>query len=91
MADPIDDGGPAFPVSTRNQEFGCYGHQDNVGTWQYGGMTLRDYAAIRFAAAWVAAISARPHGERDDAVAIEANRLGLLQADAFIEQRRDHG
>lgn len=40
------DGGPAFPASTRpmQDEYG-YGHQDGHSTWQYGGMTLRDYFA----------------------------------------------
>lgn len=48
MADPIKDGGPAFPVSTQvslNSEHGNYGHQDGPRTWQFGGMSLRDYFA----------------------------------------------
>lgn len=42
------DGGPAFPASTRpmQDEYG-YGHQDGHSTWQYGGMTLRDYFAAQ--------------------------------------------
>jgi hypothetical protein len=82
VANPIDDGGCAFPAEQ---------HETQDGRWNQTfdpGMTLRDYAAIRFAAAWVAAISGRPHSEPDSAVAVEANRLGLLQADAFIQQRR---
>ncbi len=40
------NGGPAFPVSTRStvdQESGAFGHQDGAVTWQFPGMTLRDY------------------------------------------------
>lgn len=43
MAD-FKDGGPAFPVST-SLEAGQYGHQDGPQTWQFPGMTLRDYFA----------------------------------------------
>ncbi len=44
----INNGGPAFPVSTRpmGTEEG-YGHQDGATTWQYGVMTLRDYFAAQ--------------------------------------------
>ena len=38
----IETGGPAFPVSTSNEEDG---HQDGPNTWQFPGMTLRDYFA----------------------------------------------
>ena len=42
----MTDGGPAFPVSTRScvSDSG-YGHQDSESTWQFGGMSLRDYFA----------------------------------------------
>lgn len=44
----IKDGGPAFPVSTRlDDTVNEYGHQDGNSTWQYGGMTLRDWFAGR--------------------------------------------
>ena len=44
----INDGGPAFPVSTRVEEgAACYGHQDGPATYQFGGMTLRDYFAAK--------------------------------------------
>ena len=86
----INDGGPAFPVSTRScvSDSG-YGHQDSESTWQFGGMSLRDWFAGRFASAWVIAISRR-HAERgyeDEAAAVEANRLGLIQADAMLKAR----
>ena len=39
---------PAFPVSTRPSDDGLsFGHQDSPSTWQYGGMTLRDYFAAK--------------------------------------------
>ena len=39
-----DTGGPAFPVSTSNE---TNGHQDGPNTWQFPGMTLRDYFAAK--------------------------------------------
>lgn len=48
MSDVINSGGPAFPVSTRQMEDGTgYGHQDGPHTWQYGGVTVRDYFAAK--------------------------------------------
>lgn len=48
--DAINNGGPAFPVSTRETDIplqGAYGHQDGHNTWQFSGMTLRDYFAAK--------------------------------------------
>ena len=42
--DKINDGGPAFPVSTSNE---AEGHQDGPNTWQHPGMALRDYFAAK--------------------------------------------
>ena len=42
--DKINDGGPAFPVSTSNE---AEGHQDGPNTWQHPGMALRDYFASK--------------------------------------------
>jgi hypothetical protein len=42
--DKINDGGPAFPVSTSNE---AGGHQDGPNTWQHPGMALRDYFAAK--------------------------------------------
>lgn len=43
-----NDGGPAFPVSTRAEDIdGGYGHQDSPSTYQFGGMSLRDYFAAK--------------------------------------------
>lgn len=48
MTDKTDktdfNGGPAFPVSTVSA---TAGHQDGHMTWQFPGMTLRDYFAAR--------------------------------------------
>lgn len=82
-----NDGGPAFPGNA------VY-HPDHGVTHanafvELGGMTLRDYFAAKFAAAWVVALSARigMPGYLDSAAAVEANRLGLLQADAMLAER----
>lgn len=40
------NGGPAFPVSTGCND-GQLGHQDGQFTWQFPGMTLRDYFAAK--------------------------------------------
>jgi hypothetical protein len=40
----INDEEPAFPVSTSNP---YSGHQDGPNTWQFPGMTLRDYFAAK--------------------------------------------
>lgn len=47
---------------------------------------LRDYFAAKFAAAWVVALSARTEipAYCDSDAAVEACRLGLLQADAML-------
>lgn len=44
------NGGPAFPVETMQSqypEFGEYGHQASSATWQFGGITVRDYFAAK--------------------------------------------
>ena len=43
MKQKIETGGPAFPVSTAEAS---EGHQDGHNTWQFPGMTLRDYFAV---------------------------------------------
>jgi hypothetical protein len=45
-----NNGGPAFPVdtgSTGDVEYGDFGHQTGNTTWQFPGMTLRDYFAAK--------------------------------------------
>ncbi|PTT41492.1 hypothetical protein DBR23_05965 [Acidovorax sp. HMWF018] len=44
MAEQINNGGPAFPVSTGNPDAP---HQDGHTTAQFPGMTLRDYFAAK--------------------------------------------
>ena len=38
------DGGPAFPVSTSDPRVG---HQDGNNTWQFPGLSVRDYFAAK--------------------------------------------
>lgn len=77
-----DDGGSAFPESGALTigDTTYHGHR---------GMSLRDYAAIKFAAAWVVALGARHNepGFTDASMLVEANMRGLEQADALIKQR----
>lgn len=84
-----NDGGPAFPrvITEWDQQPGETDVTAKVTS--VGGMTLRDYFAAKFAAAWVVALSARigMPGYLDSAAAVEANRLGLLQADAMLAER----
>ena len=44
MKQKIETGGPAFPVSTAEAS---EGHLDGPNTWQFPGMTLRDYFAAK--------------------------------------------
>lgn len=50
MSEAKKDGGPAFPVSTASKgqdDCGPYGHQDSNTTWQFPGLTVRDYFAAK--------------------------------------------
>ena len=60
MSTSTKDGGPAFPVSTqgRNEDAGPYGHQDGPQTWQFPGITIRDYFAAKAMQAMLTATSA---------------------------------
>ncbi|MEI2416166.1 hypothetical protein V8Z80_08270 [Orrella sp. JC864] len=84
----IEDGGPAFPGE---RAFRYYQMGDRTGTETVPGMSLRDYFAAKFSAAWVLAITASHPTESREAIGIEANRLGLLQADAMIRARTQEG
>jgi len=82
------DGGPAFPVSTSSKVSdvcGPYGHQDGNSTWQFPGMTLRDY----FAAKAMQSIALLPNAYSFDTVqgveAISANAYDI--ADAMLKAR----
>jgi len=76
----IHTGGPAFPVSTRplESEHG-YGHQDGASTWQFGGMTLRDYFAAK---AMQGFLSEYVHGTTKDIA-----ELSYRMADAMLATR----
>jgi|688.fasta_scaffold1763371_2 hypothetical protein len=76
----INDGGPAFPVSTRPwSEYEPYGHQDSDSTWQYGGMTLRDYFAAKAMQALI------PSGQNVDSMKYAESAYAL--ADAMLKAR----
>ncbi len=81
-----DDGGPAFPVEVDNTQ--PEGRQTGNTVYQTYGMSTRTYAAIQFAAAWTAALGTSNMVETRDERAIEANRLGLLQADDMLKARQ---
>lgn len=82
-------GGPAFPVSTMpasNVE--SYGHQDSSHTWQYPGMSLRDYFAAKAMQAAVAAAagwSACDFREDMDCDALAS--FAYRQAEAMLKAR----
>ena len=84
------DGGPAFPVSTNSKHSdvrGPYGHQDSTQTWQFPGMTLRDYFAAQVLP--VAAVGAFRSGEdflRGDHYEDAASNAYAL-ADAMLKAR----
>lgn len=82
-----NDGGPAFPHEAdyiRNDSDGF-----DFKVEFHPGMSLRDYAAIKFAAAWIHALAERrgEGGYSDEEAAEEAVRLGLIQADAMLAER----
>lgn len=74
------DGGPAFPVSTSNE---TDGHQDGPNTWQFPGMTLRDY----FAAAAMQGMVAQPESGGWPAEGIA--KAAYQQADAMLKAREE--
>lgn len=75
--DTTNNGGPAFP------------QPEHSAAISPEGMTLRDYYAAHFAAAWVIALGARwkEGGFSDDALLGEANNRGLQQADDMLKAR----
>jgi hypothetical protein len=81
------DGGPAFPFSGEyvayEDEFG----KEHRRTFSNEGLSIRDYFAAKFAAAWVLSITSSRPTESREAIGIEANRLGLIQADHMLNQR----
>jgi hypothetical protein len=91
VSEPINDGGPAFPVSTRpcDTDHG-YGHQDGPSTYQYGGMSLRDhFAGQALPALILAANRSDDLGLRgDDAPTIDEYAIDAYRiADAMLKAR----
>lgn len=81
-------GGPAFPMrEERREPVGDNIELVTPGEWP--GMSLRDYFAAKFAAAWVIALGARwkEGGFSDTDMLHESNRRGLEQADAMLAER----
>jgi hypothetical protein len=73
MIEQVNDGGPAFPVQTRPCENGFeYGHQCGPTTVQYGGMTIRDYFAIRAPVECVNAIAGETVSEVSEFLGLES-------------------
>lgn len=85
MTNTINDGGPAFPSVEYADENGHYDGIYPIRS-QYCGISMRDYFAAKFAAAWTIALSSRwkEEGCDDRAIANEAARLGLWQAEAML-------
>lgn len=80
-----NNGGPAFPALESSWV-------DREGQTRYetsGGVTLRDYAIIKFAAAWTITLGNRNEiaGYSDTESAYEALRLATKQADAMLAER----
>ena len=73
-----NNGGPAFPVNTSLHD-GQLGHQTGRETWQFPGMTLRDF----FAAAALQGISAAGHMSHNGDIA----RIAFERADAMLKAR----
>ena len=88
MSDKIKDGGPAFPVSTSNRDIG---HQDGPNTWQFPGMTLRDYfaahAPIDVADANEAFYRAHGRNARTSEMLDTLAGLRSMYADAMLKAR----
>lgn len=80
---PVEDGGSAFPHPELHDSIpmpdGEYRHLP-AST----GMNKREYAAIRFGAAWAGVLGTGEMTENHDQRAVEAARLGLAQADALL-------
>ena len=73
---------PAFPVSTWSSDDGLsFGHQDSPSTWQYGGITLRDYFAAKALQAYLAHADAV--NQRVDVTAMRSYNM----ADAMLKVR----
>jgi hypothetical protein len=84
MTEQRNDGGPAFPVSTQGKGEVCgpYGHQDSTATWQFPGLTIRDYFAAK---AMQALVASNDEGAGDRLTDIPAYAYDI--ADAMLKAR----
>ena len=71
------DGGPAFPVSTSDPRIG---HQDGNSTWQFPGLSVRDYFAAE-------AFAMLMHPDAKDYTPEETARQAYRFADAMLKER----
>ena len=78
----INDGGPAFPVSTSNE---AEGHQDGPNTWQHPGMALRDYFAAKYMGGVCSTSFFTDGNLMDHEVALHAYAM----ADAMLAARKE--
>ena len=81
MSATPDDGGPAFPHNSMDED---------AKIQSTGGMSLRDHFEVKFSAAWVIALSARKDdpGYSDEGAIHEACRLGTLHTKTMLEARK---
>lgn len=78
---------PAFPVSLVNP---VHGHQDSANTWQFPGLSIRDYfAAKALPVAWSSIFNgcASAPGSIEQSIASLAYQL----ADAMLKARAEGG
>jgi hypothetical protein len=81
---------PAFPVDTGHALEGGLGHQTGNATWQFPGMTMRDYFAAQAMPGILYMVAHKEHDARDltgrsqeEKLAFDAYRL----ADALLKAR----
>ena len=87
----MNDGGLAFPGKRYEMMKQTGKEEKEPVEVTYSGMSLRDYAVMQFAAAWIPALAVRRDvgGYSDGGASEEAVRLGAIQADAMIAQRNE--
>ena len=78
-----NNGGPAFPVSTGDT---TVGHQDGIQTWQFPGMTLRDYFAAKAMQAWLSTFTESRH-PAENGGASDVAKASYAIADAMLAER----
>ena len=79
---PKNDGGPAYPTTME--------YNEALAKWQSvtdsDGMSLRDYAAVHYTAAWIVSLG-RGLNLSEETIAELAHDKGQIQADAMIAAR----